>query len=256
MSSLRHIYFILIFMLIAVLAIKLFIPISLWVPVILILCIVGLLGYGSFNIQAGFFVKTHNNPNHNRPEIAITFDDGPSKFTSEILDILKEANAKATFFCIGKHIEEQPELVRRILDEGHAVGNHTYSHSTSLPFFSRKRISNELRKTSSLISNLSQKPVSLFRPPFGVTNPAIVKAAKENKLEIIGWNLRSLDGTKKNSEQILQRILPRIEAGTVLLLHDTRPDSGAMLREVLRVVRSKKLKPVIVNQQFDLNEAI
>lgn len=254
MPALRHIYFLLIFMLIATLAIRLFIPISLWIPIVLMAALLGVLAYGSFDIQADFFTKAYHQPTSSRQEIALTFDDGPTKQTPEILEILKEFDALATFFCIGKSIEQYPEILKKTIAEGHSIGNHSYSHNAAFPFFSRKRISKELKTTSVLISKYTGNPVELFRPPFGVTNPGIVKAAKARNLKIVGWNLRSFDGSARSSEQILRRILPRIEAGTVLLLHDTRPDAGLILREVLKQVQQKNLKPVTVSQLFDLNE--
>ncbi len=255
MLKARNIYFLLIVLLLTAFLLNLFIPISFYVYAGIMVLIIAFLVYGSFNIKADFFAKSYHTPAHNRQEIAITFDDGPTEFTTEVLDLLKEFNAKATFFCIGKRIEKNPEILERISQEEHVIGNHTYSHSNFFPFFKQKRMKAELSKTSVLISEITDKPVEFFRPPFGVVNTTIVKAAKSNNLKIVGWNLRSYDGVKFDTKRILQRIIPNIKPGTVLLLHDSRPDSGIILREVLEEIMRKKLKAVTVNEIFNLDES-
>src|SRR5688572_24310399 len=229
MLAVRNLYFLFIVLLFAAIVLRLFVPVSFYIFAAIIILIFGLLAYGSFNIKADFFTKSYHSPSHNRSEIAITFDDGPTEFTAEVLDILKEFDAAATFFCIGKRIDQNQEALKRMYKEDHEIGNHTYGHSNFFPFFKKKQIEEELRRTSLLIENITGKGVAFFRPPFGVINTTIVKAAKSNNLKIAGWNLRSYDGSKINKERVLQRIIPNIKSGTVLLLHDSRPDSGIIL---------------------------
>lgn len=255
MFTARNLYFLIILLLFATLVLRFFVPISFYVFIVMILAIIALLAYGSSTIKADFFTKAYHSPTHSRPEIAITFDDGPTEFTSEILDILKEYDAKATFFCIGKQVEQNQKVLKRMHDEGHEIGNHSYSHSNFFPFFKKHKIEDELRKTSLLIENCSGNNVANFRPPFGVINNTIVKAAQSNNLKIVGWNLRSFDGVKINSERVLQRIIPNIKSGTVLLLHDSRPDSGIILRKVLEDINLKNLRPVTVTQIFNIDES-
>ena len=122
--------------------IHIFNQINWWVYVVLfsiwLVCVL----LGSWFIRLNYFFKSlHSKPNHTEQQVAITFDDGPhSKFTQDVLKLLKTHSAKATFFLIGKHIEENPNVVASILKEGHTIGNHTYSHSTTFGFFSKTRV--------------------------------------------------------------------------------------------------------------------
>ena len=254
MLKARSFYSLLIILLFVALVLNIIIGVSFWIFGVLIIAILVLLVYGSSNIQADFFTKSYHTPAHSRDEIAITFDGGPTEYTEDILDILKEFDAKATFFCIGNRIEKNQDILERMHNEGHSIGNHTYSHKNLFPFFKEKRMREELSKTSEIISEITEKEVSLFRPPFGVMNTTIVKAVKAEDLKIIAWNLRSYDGGKGAEKKVLQRIIPNIKKGAVVLLHDTRPDSGTIVREVLKEIKTQNLNAVTVNQIFDINE--
>ncbi|RMF57195.1 MAG: polysaccharide deacetylase family protein, partial [Calditrichaeota bacterium] len=100
--------------------------------------------------------------------VAITFDDGPNpQYTPECLNILKKLNVKGTFFIIGQHAEKYPELLQRIFDEGHSLGIHTYSHPFTFHQMKFSEIKEELEKTQNLIFRLTNKRVTLYRPPRG-----------------------------------------------------------------------------------------
>lgn len=255
MLKARNFYFLVIILLFVSLVLNIIIGVNFWIFVILIIAILSLLIYGSSNIQADFFTKSYHTPTHSRNEIAITFDDGPTEHTEEILDLLKEFDAKATFFCIGNRIDKNQDIVQRMHDEGHSIGNHTYSHKNFFPFFKKKRMREELSKTSQHISEITGNEVSLFRPPFGIMNTTIVKATKAENLKIIGWNLRLHDSPKTTTEKVLQRIPSNIKTGTVVLLHNTHRDSGTIVRAVLDEIKTQNLSAVTVNQIFDMNEA-
>jgi peptidoglycan/xylan/chitin deacetylase (PgdA/CDA1 family) len=178
--------------------------------------------YGSANIDSGFFVKTICRGNPLQKTVALTFDDGPDfKNTPLILDFLKKEGIKATFFCIGEKIEQNPDLALRINNEGHIIGNHSYSHSNFFPVKPVLAIRQELTKTRKIIEDLTQKPNLYFRPPFGVTNPLIKKALKGLNFKVIGWNIRSFDLSNDSSEKIAKRIISKLRGGDIILLHDT-----------------------------------
>ena len=144
------------------------------------------------------FRSLNSNPETTQNQIAITFDDGPNaEFTPKILNLLKAYHAKATFFCIGKHIELYPDIFKSIIESGHTVGNHTYSHDNRFGFFSTEKVISELKQTNAIIKQQTGLVVKLYRPAFGVTNPRIKQALKITKLQSIGWNKRSLDTTKR-----------------------------------------------------------
>lgn len=254
MLKARNLYFLLIILLFVALVLNIIIGVSIWIFGVLIIAILSLLTYGSFNIQADFFTESYHTPEDSGDKIAITFDDGPTEYTGEILDVLKEFDAKATFFCIGNRVEKNQSVLKRMHDEGHSIGNHTYSHSNFFPFFKVKRIREELSKTSECISEITGTEVNLFRPPFGVMNTTIVKATKAENLKIIGWNLRSYDGGKTDTKKVLEKIIPNIKNGVVVLLHDTRPDSGTILRGLLEEIKAQNLNAVTAHQIFDINE--
>ena len=154
---------------------------------------------GSFNIMWNYHLKAFNSANISEKKIVLTFDDGPNEeFTPEILKLLQKYNATATFFCIGKQIEKHPELVQKIISQGHLIGNHSFSHSNFFDFYDSKKVLAELQKTNELVFKITGKMMNFFRPPFGVTNPAIAKAIRQSKHQVIGWNVRSLDTVIKN----------------------------------------------------------
>lgn len=157
-----------------------------------------------------------------QPVIAITFDDGPSQYTPQVLDILKRYHVKATFFLIGKNIERHPDIPARIAADGHTIGNHTYSHSwwTSIDF--PKKIDFELDKTSSLIQATAHVTPILFRPPRGLRNPWMIRAAEKRGYTVIMWSIQAndWDNPRPSPQVIAQRVLSQIKPGSIILLHD------------------------------------
>lgn len=210
------------FLVLVLLGLSFFVPVQ-WGWFLLVFVVRFLiLVVGSFFISSNFHVKSYcGNPLENKKIIALTFDDGPNENTLSILNILKKKNVKAIFFCIGKNIEKHPEILKRIVEEGHIVGNHSFSHSNFFDFYRKNCLIEEIRKTDALIENISGKKPQLFRPPYGVTNPSIRRALEVTKHKVIGWNIRSLDGILKNEKIIFARIKNRIAPGGIVLLHDT-----------------------------------
>lgn len=221
--------------------------------VLLFLFWLGLTAWGSFDIRLSYFTKTLNSDakNSNR-EIAITFDDGPHEMTEKILDLLQKFNVKATFFCIGKQIEQNPEVFKRIITEGHVVGNHSYSHSNSIGFFSTQKMKEEISKTNTIIASFLNKKSIFFRPPFGVTNPNIAKAVKQSKMKVIGWNIRSLDTVIKDEEDVFKRVKNKVVPGGIILLHDTSEKSVIVLERLLLFLQSENYKIVTIDKLLNI----
>lgn len=209
---------------------------------------------GSFNITWNYHLDAYNfNKTCNKKQVAITFDDGPNaEFTPQVLDLLKAYHAKATFFCIGKHIEQQPKLVQQIITEGHTVGNHTYSHSEIFDFYGKQKVIDEIETTNALVASIINKEMILFRPPYGVTNPAITKAIKHTKHKVIGWNIRSLDTVKDNEQNILNRITKNITPGAVILLHDSQNITVRVLEQLLLFLQKNNYQSVTVDTLFNI----
>jgi peptidoglycan/xylan/chitin deacetylase (PgdA/CDA1 family) len=204
---------------------------------------------GSSFISLNYHINAYcNNPLETEKKIAITFDDGPHEMTTLILDILKKYNAKATFFCIGKNIEKHPDILKKIVEEGHLVGNHSYSHSGFFDFYRKKRVIVEIEKTDTLIESVLGTKTTLFRPPYGVTNPSIRRALEVTKHKTIGWNIRSLDGIIKNEKFIINRIIKRIAPGGIVLLHDTSIETVHVLEQILQFLQNNNYTVVSLEQ--------
>ena len=210
--------------------------------------------FGSGLIGWNYHINAINaNPKIAHNYVAITFDDGPnSKYTPKVLELLQKHKAKATFFCVGKHIEAQPDIFKSIIEQGHTIGNHTFSHANSFGFFSTKKVLSELNETNSLVKKLTGKSLLLFRPAFGVTNPRIKRAVNQLNLQTVGWNKRSLDTTKLTEKQILARITKNLKKGDVILLHDTSNKSIAVLEQLLLFLHQNNLQSVTVNDLFNV----
>ena len=209
---------------------------------------------GSFLIRWDYHFKSlHSNKNISESHVSITFDDGPnSEYTPRILELLKKHHAKGTFFCIGYQVEKHPEILKRIIAEGHSIGNHTYTHSKSFGFFGLDKVKAELQKTNSLIKDLTGLQMKLYRPAFAVTNPRIEKAIKTLKLFSIGWNVRSLDTTPRSEAMVLNRITSKISKGDIVLLHDTSDKSIAVLEQLLLFLEKRNLASVTVDELLDI----
>ncbi|WP_278011707.1 polysaccharide deacetylase family protein [Flavobacterium gyeonganense] len=155
------IFFIILLLLLVLL--KLYIAINFWWFILFILIWMGINAFGSARISSNYHVKAFcSNPLETEKKIALTFDDGPSVYTLEVLEILKKYNAKATFFCIGKNIETHPEILQKVIDEGHLFGNHSYSHSKFFDFYNAKKITEDLQKTDRLLEKLTSKKSTFF----------------------------------------------------------------------------------------------
>lgn len=208
----------------------------------------------SADLSRSIYLKSFCSKKTDQKIIAITFDDGPEPgITERVLDVLKKHQVKATFFLIGHKAELYPELVQRIIYEGHVIGNHTYSHTARNTISSTNKIKSELEKTSEILYQITGLKTKLFRPPFGVTNPMIGTAAKEHFLTI-GWSIRSLDTlSSKTREEIYQRIIKRLHPGAVLLLHDRCQEADRLLELVLQDLESKKYTTTTVDNLFNIH---
>lgn len=224
-----------------------------WAFLLVFLVWLGMTSWGSFDIRLGYFVKTLcHNPNEKNRKIAITFDDGPHEMTEKVLDLLQKYQASATFFCIGIQIEKYPEILKRVINDGHVVGNHTYSHSNSFGFFSTNRILEEITKTNDLLSKFTKNKIKLFRPPFGVTTPNVARAIAKAQHHVIGWNIRSLDTVTEDENEIFERIKKKVQPGGIILLHDTSLKTVNVLERLLLFLQSEDYKMITVDQLLNI----
>ncbi len=196
--------------------------------------VIMILAWGSFRICSGFYVKAFCRAGTDKKLLSLTFDDGPHPdITPKVLDLLKSHNIKAGFFLIGNKAEKEQALVKRIFSEGHLIGNHSYAHPMNFDFLSTKKVLADLEKNEALIEDIIDQKVKLFRPPFGVSNPNIGRAARLLDYSVVGWSIRSLDTMAKKPEKTIKRVIGRLKPGRVILFHDDREHIIPILKEVI-----------------------
>ena len=227
-----------------------FVGIGLWWYFLLFIFWFLVMAIGSFSMSWNFYLKAFTSKrNIKTKKIAITFDDGPnSNFTLEILKILKHYDAKATFFCIGQNIEKHPEILKAIAENGHDIGNHSFSHNVMIDFNSTENWLGEIKQTDTVIHKVLGKKTSLFRPPFGVTTPKLAKALKVTEHDVIGWNIRSYDTMIKNPKRIVKRITKQIQPGAIILLHDKQSNVLHVLEHLLQFLQKQNYQSVTINE--------
>ncbi len=153
----------------------------------------------------------------NEPVVALTFDDGPHPvYTPQLLDVLTEYDAHATFFMLGKHAEAHPDVVQRVAAAGHAIGNHTYDHP-SFPLIGARERRWQIRACAATIAPLGSR---LFRPPYGHESLASHASARLLGYDVVAWSAHASDWEHRDSGWILERLLDQIEPGRIVLLHD------------------------------------
>lgn len=151
-------------------------------------------------------------------KVALTFDDGPSSpYTEQILDLLRERGVTATFFLCGKNVERYPEIARRIVAEGHTIGNHTYSHP--FPYFRRRSfIAAEIDRAQDVIERVTGHRPKIFRPPFGARWLGMHDVLRERSLPLINWSDTGYDW--REGVDVASETLKHLRPGSIILLHD------------------------------------
>ena len=179
--------------------------------------------------------------------VALTFDDGPdSKTTPQALEILKRYNAKATFFMVGQNVAANPELAKRVLDEGHQLGIHTWSHPdlTKLPLNQSKK---EILDTQEAIYKATGIRPMITRPPYGAINSTVQNAVDQS---FIMWSVDSLDWKTRNTKAIMQEIV-KTHPGSIILMHDIHQTSIDALPSVLEYLKNNGYTLVTVDELLE-----
>lgn len=152
--------------------------------------------------------------------IALTFDDGPHPtHTPEILDLLSEYGIHATFFVVGSNVELCPEITRRTLDEGHELGNHTYSHANLTRKTERQR-EDEIERTEVVLDELYSYETTLLRPPGGCINPTVTKNLASLGCTVVLWSVDPRDWAHTKTDKIVENVRCNVRPGDILLFHD------------------------------------
>jgi peptidoglycan-N-acetylglucosamine deacetylase len=191
----------------------------------------------SFFIRSGYHMKALCNAVTEEKIVSITFDDGPDiELTSTLLDQLKHLGIPATFFCIGRKIKGNEDLLKRMHSEGHLIGTHSYSHSNWFDLFSPSHMRKELENSVQAVFESTGKKPLLFRPPYGVINPMLKRALHGSGLQVIGFSNRAWDTSSRKKEIILARIMKNLKPGDIILLHDTVQGTIEVIKTVVEQI--------------------
>ncbi|WP_079915109.1 polysaccharide deacetylase family protein [Paenibacillus sp. 32352] len=174
--------------------------------------------------------------------IALTFDDGPNPvYTPQILDILKQHEAKATFFVLGKRVQMYPAIAIREVNEGHEIANHTFDHHY-LKNVSSEKLIEEIRQTQEVIFDITEQMPHVFRPPGGFYNEALLKLTKEDKLTVVMWSWYqdTKDWKKPGVDKIVNTVLSNVHNGDIILFHDLQGDCSQTVEALKRILPELK----------------
>nr|WP_257205503.1 polysaccharide deacetylase family protein [Bacillus cereus] len=199
-----------------------------------------------------------------RKVVYLTFDDGPGEYTNKLLDILKENKIKATFFLIGSHAQQYPNLVRREYNEGNYVGLHSMTHEYK-PLYTQKKYVEEMKATQQIVHSIIGINPTLTRPPYG-SKPGLTEDIQtqvlQNNLHVWDWTIDSNDWKlnalplDKSVPQIVENVISHAtENIEVILMHDIHPQSVAAIPEIIRRLKNKgyEFETYCENQHFPLN---
>ncbi len=182
--------------------------------------------------------------------LALTFDDGPdAAITPRILDILKQHHAKATFFVLGGHVGGNEALLRRIHQEGHEIGNHSWNH----PYFTRislDQVRSEVLDTQAAITKAGVPAPHIFRPPYGDVNEVVIS---QIPMSVVRWNIDPEDWHPKRQQQLLEHMASHARPGAVVVMHDTEITTAERLDSLLTQLESQQFTLVTVSNMLGLS---
>jgi peptidoglycan-N-acetylglucosamine deacetylase len=184
-----------------------------------------------------------------KPKVAITFDDGPTRrYTRKVLAILRQQRVKATFFVLGQQARSQPDLIRGIDAEGHLLANHSWGHPRRADLEEWRA---EIQKTRDAIARAGVKPNRFFRPPHGTVTPAVQQACAEQDLTIILYTLLSSDWTRPGADALVKQVVRGMAPGGIVVLHDgggERSQTVEALPQIIKGLRQRGLEPVRLDE--------
>lgn len=200
-------------------------------------------------------VLDHNiskrNINQEKKYAALTFDDGPNTTsTIRLLNELKENNIKATFFVLGKMVDKNPEVAKKIVEEGHEIGNHSYNHP-DLTKLTIEEVKKEVLKTDKAVFNATGILPNVFRPPYGAVNGEVARAVG---LPIIQWNVDSEDWKIKNKNLIVSQVVNTVQNGSIILIHDIHDVSVESVPEIVRQLKERGYEFVTISELLSNNQ--
>ncbi len=198
---------------------------------------------------------TYNGANVEGPYIALTFDDGPSAAnTPRLLEMLAKRNVKATFYVVGRCVKDNPAILKRTVEEGHEIGNHSWSHP-KLSSMSEAAVREEIQKTHDAVLEVAGVPPKSFRPPYGAfTEKQQRWAFKEFGYKTVLWTVDPFDWKRPGANVVAQRILSQTQPGSIILVHDIHKGTVDAMPEVLDGLLAKGYKFVTVSELLAMDK--
>jgi peptidoglycan/xylan/chitin deacetylase (PgdA/CDA1 family) len=188
--------------------------------------------------------------------VALTFDDGPDpETTPKVLEALRRHGYRATFFVIARKAEQQPELIKAILNEGHELGLHGYEHDRLTAWRVPSRIADDIRRAQEALRVITQQQVFWYRPPIGHVSPRTAAAVRRTDVELVAWSVRCLDGLRgSNPARVLACLRRKLHDGAIVMLHDASergdfvPATVTLLDELLGSVAERGFTSVTLSE--------
>lgn len=190
-------------------------------------------------------VESETKITENKGKIAITFDDGPIPgYTEKLLDGLQKRKVRATFFVTGKHAAESPELIKRMQEEGHLIGNHTYSH-LQLTKKNEKEFIEEIKETNAVIKEITGETTTYVRPPYGLWNK---RCDEELSMFPVLWTVDPRDWCTSNADKIVCRVVGKVQENDIILMHDGYDPSVLAALEIIDTLQEQGYEFVTVDE--------
>lgn len=196
-------------------------------------------------------VLFHKGSKHGK-RVALTFDDGPDrKHTLHVLEVLKNEKVPATFFVVGNMVKKNPDILKRIEQEGHVIGNHSWSHP-QMTKISGKEVDAQIDRTNQAVYDIIGKKPLLFRPPYGAINKRVEKQIGGKGIKVVNWSVDTNDWRGRSSEQILNTVKSEVEPGGIILQHSSGGENlkGSMeaLPEIIKYLKEQGYEFVTVDK--------
>jgi peptidoglycan-N-acetylglucosamine deacetylase len=195
-------------------------PLSLMMAVLPLVLFIVLCFAAPFLPRFSFYLPIISRCQSDKQAVAMTFDDGPDPAsTPALLHLLAQYSVSATFYVTGRRAEQHPHLIRKIVSQGHTIGNHTYSHDNFIMLKSADALKKEIKKAQQVLRHLGVFP-STFRPPVGITSPRLSNVLDQLDMYTVNFSCRAGDRGNRQINHLSKKILQRLRAGDIIMLHD------------------------------------
>lgn len=181
--------------------------------------------------------------------LVLSFDDGPSKYTSDLLTVLKEENVKANFFILGKNAINYPDILLQEKKDGHIIGIHSYEHMffTKIP---AEDVLEQITTTSNIIYEITEESPNYIRVPYGILNDQVEEIIEGQELQSVLWNVDSLDWDYQNTEKIVEHVIDTTQGNDIILMHDTFSTTVTAVEKLIKYYKENGYEFVNLNEFY------